>query len=73
LIKKTQVAAIKLQPIKSAAMSFGENLNGDEPVLLPIGVRATKMLTQKINPQAQIVIVFRFIFSSIPLRPQSPA
>jgi hypothetical protein len=72
LIKKIQVAVIKTQPSKSNAITFGEKLYAEKALLLPMGISAIKTLTQKSNPQAQIVIVFRFMISSDPLLPQSP-
>jgi hypothetical protein len=72
LIKKTQVVMIKPQPIKSAAMPFGENRNSEWPSPLANGVMATKRLAQKIIPQAQIVMDFRLIIFSPALLPRSP-
>jgi hypothetical protein len=70
--KKTQMASIKLQPSKSAVITFGEKSKAEWPSPLAMGVTATNRLRQKMIPQVQIVIAFRFIISSPPLLSQSP-
>jgi hypothetical protein len=70
--KKAQMAMIKPQPIKSIAITFGENSNPEWVSPLAMGVMATKRLRQKTMPQTQIVIDFRFITFSRPLLLKSP-